>query len=566
MGENKIKESGFSVARVLCCDGIADTADQIVIPDFQRPYCWTVSDIQKILDDVDDLRFVDQEYLEDQYYFGSICFRKNEKGKLLELLDGQQRLTSFLILTDVLTGLAEKLPDPGSESLDEDTQRLNTDIRSLNEKIKAECLFGKRDWKSRFLYKDPATKAQIRRVRQDILASYRSLRGFKKILVKDKAENHERQFYLQTLFHDLKRLRYILAQGYVAVRLLNTVYGARQFFMAENNRGKAMTLLDILKAYHMRFDDSQSDSAEKIFDDSQSVSAEKISHANRRRRIAEIWSRFMPMVADGEAGSMNGVQEQYQLVDQLVLPSLLLPYGVEIPSANLPEHADLLKGIIGTHQGDRIVDRKYAERLKAWKEESFQPQHFDLMEPVLPGLFFFEKLDYYRRLAEAVRKIIKIYVPNGCDKASELFGEAERILECAMICWADRFMQYGKNKSADEFFECLNKDLSFHNYVMLFLRFLRRWKYQNEQRGVYKSIRWSAVYRILDFYYPQKNLLLLPYRSNSPAECRRQFLILTSYEKLANKLGDQAELYKRTIQQEMTEAQTVDPSKESNHG
>ncbi len=534
MGENKNKESGFSVARVLCCDGIADTADRIVIPDFQRPYCWTVSDIQKILDDVDDLRFVDQEYLEDQYYFGSICFRKNEKSKLLELLDGQQRLTSFLILTDVLTGLAEILPDPGSESLDEDTQRLNTDIRSLNEKIKAECLFGKRDWKSRFFYKDPATKAQIRRVRQDILASYRSLRGFKKILLENKAENHERQFYLQTLFHDLKRLRYILAQGYVAVRLLNTVYGARQFFMAENNRGKAMTMLDILKAYHMRFDDSQSVSAVT--------------------RIAEIWSRFMPMAADGEAGSMNGVQEQYQLVDQLVLPSLLLPYGVEIHSANLPEHAYLLKGIIGTHQGDRIVDRKYAKRLKAWKEKSFQPQDFDLMELVLPGLFFFEKLDYYRRLAEAVRKIIKIYVPNGCDKASELFGGADRILECAMICWADRFMQYGKNKSADEFFECLNKDLSFHNYVMLFLRFLRRWKYQNEQRGVYTSIHWSTVYRILDFYYPQKNLLLLPYRSNSPAECRRQFLILTSYEKQANKLGGYAELYKRTIQQEMTEA------------
>ncbi|WP_337387737.1 hypothetical protein [Sutterella wadsworthensis] len=28
----------------------------IVFPDFQRPYCWSLNDIQKILDDIDELR------------------------------------------------------------------------------------------------------------------------------------------------------------------------------------------------------------------------------------------------------------------------------------------------------------------------------------------------------------------------------------------------------------------------------------------------------------------------------------------------------------------------------
>ena len=69
-----------------------------VIPDFQRPYCWTMDDIQKILDDVDDLRFLQEtSYRNDEYYFGSICLRRQENSLNLQLLDGQQRLTSLYL-------------------------------------------------------------------------------------------------------------------------------------------------------------------------------------------------------------------------------------------------------------------------------------------------------------------------------------------------------------------------------------------------------------------------------------------------------------------------------------
>ena len=77
--------------------------EHIVIPDFQRPYCWTMDDRQKILDDVDDLRFLQEtSYRNDEYYFGSICLRRQENSLNLQLLDGQQRLTSFMILAQIL--------------------------------------------------------------------------------------------------------------------------------------------------------------------------------------------------------------------------------------------------------------------------------------------------------------------------------------------------------------------------------------------------------------------------------------------------------------------------------
>ena len=83
----------------------------IVFPDFQRPYCWSLNDIQKILDDIDELRYSPDEERyreEDEYYLGAICIMplrdsdSPEHAHDMALLDGQQRLTSLMILARVL--------------------------------------------------------------------------------------------------------------------------------------------------------------------------------------------------------------------------------------------------------------------------------------------------------------------------------------------------------------------------------------------------------------------------------------------------------------------------------
>ena len=78
----------------------------IIFPDFQRPYCWSVNDIQKILDDIDELRYSPEEERyreEDAYYLGPICFKLDDDPatqgvvgeqtstceRNAELLDGQ---------------------------------------------------------------------------------------------------------------------------------------------------------------------------------------------------------------------------------------------------------------------------------------------------------------------------------------------------------------------------------------------------------------------------------------------------------------------------------------------
>jgi uncharacterized protein with ParB-like and HNH nuclease domain len=70
------------------------------VPDFQREYVWEEENVEKLLEDVYD-EFYDEEnrLLEGpEYFIGSIVVCPDGKGTF-QLIDGQQRLTAnYLIL------------------------------------------------------------------------------------------------------------------------------------------------------------------------------------------------------------------------------------------------------------------------------------------------------------------------------------------------------------------------------------------------------------------------------------------------------------------------------------
>lgn len=97
----------YSLCKVLTrsfCDG----RPPVDIPPYQRPYRWSISEVRKLLEDLDSFRYNPgtKSYDESaQYYYGTICFHAHD-GKL-ELIDGQQRLTSFLILIKALLDVTD---------------------------------------------------------------------------------------------------------------------------------------------------------------------------------------------------------------------------------------------------------------------------------------------------------------------------------------------------------------------------------------------------------------------------------------------------------------------------
>ena len=78
-----------------------DKKADFIIPDYQRPYAWSEEECQTLWEDLFAFAFPDNEYKafnnDDEYYLGPIVTFKNNDNKL-EVIDGQQRLTTLMLL------------------------------------------------------------------------------------------------------------------------------------------------------------------------------------------------------------------------------------------------------------------------------------------------------------------------------------------------------------------------------------------------------------------------------------------------------------------------------------
>ncbi|GAA8581209.1 DUF262 domain-containing protein [Helicobacter pylori] len=81
------------------------------IPDYQRPYQWTEENCEKLLD---DLFFSYECYTESDYFCGSLVLIATDKDRMTnaetyDIVDGQQRLSTFILLAKVLVTLYHNL-------------------------------------------------------------------------------------------------------------------------------------------------------------------------------------------------------------------------------------------------------------------------------------------------------------------------------------------------------------------------------------------------------------------------------------------------------------------------
>ncbi|RKV28890.1 DUF262 domain-containing protein [Helicobacter pylori] len=82
------------------------------IPIYQRPYQWTEENCEKLLD---DLFFNYEDDREGDYFCGSLVLVKsdpNSKTEIYDIVDGQQRLSTFILLAKVLATLYSERLDP----------------------------------------------------------------------------------------------------------------------------------------------------------------------------------------------------------------------------------------------------------------------------------------------------------------------------------------------------------------------------------------------------------------------------------------------------------------------
>ena len=74
---------------------------QYTIPRYQRKYVWEEKQWRELLDDLkycleNENNSLDQDWT---HFLGSFVFEKNQRDNKLVVIDGQQRLTTIIIIT-----------------------------------------------------------------------------------------------------------------------------------------------------------------------------------------------------------------------------------------------------------------------------------------------------------------------------------------------------------------------------------------------------------------------------------------------------------------------------------
>ena len=89
----------MEIKELTTADLIKDRGCIYDVPLYQREYAWTDTEITKMMTDLWDAFCKNAER---NYYFGTLVVCPEKDGKTLEFIDGQQRLTTFMILSKLL--------------------------------------------------------------------------------------------------------------------------------------------------------------------------------------------------------------------------------------------------------------------------------------------------------------------------------------------------------------------------------------------------------------------------------------------------------------------------------
>lgn len=220
----------------------SDTQADYLIPDYQRPYAWEETECQTLWDDLFAFAIPEDDASrfkrEDKYYLGPIVTFKNEGGKQ-EIIDGQQRLTTLLLL---LRAFYER----SSNQKDSETKSMR--------KMIEQCI-----WKTDEFDKPDQNALKI----DSEVATDEDKGEFLEILKSGKAhDNYKSQYAENYRFFEKKIDEFVNKLPdffkYLPVRILNNCIllpieaenqdTALQIFSTLNDRGKPLSDADIFKA------------------------------------------------------------------------------------------------------------------------------------------------------------------------------------------------------------------------------------------------------------------------------------------------------------------------------
>ena len=226
----------------------ADSKADFLIPDYQRPYAWEEPECQTLWEDIFNFAFPDRDYSKfdrnkDEYFLGPIVTFKNESNKM-EVIDGQQRLTTLMLL---LRAFYEKFGNMQDENSKKTRENLEKCIWKTDE-------FGTPD-KSQLKIDSEVATDNDKDEFLNILKSGKAPTNLKSRY----AENYR---FFQTKINDFLQ-EYPSYFSYLPTRILNNCIllpieaesqdTALRIFSTLNDRGLPLSDADIFKAQFYKY-------------------------------------------------------------------------------------------------------------------------------------------------------------------------------------------------------------------------------------------------------------------------------------------------------------------------
>ncbi|MFX4218017.1 DUF262 domain-containing protein [Aliarcobacter butzleri] len=175
--------------------------ENLDIPEYQRPYKWSLKNVNQLIDDI--LRFKNKE----AYRLGTVVVHKNSKNNTLDIVDGQQRITTIVLLIKAI------MQD------DNLNKKFHTEY---NEKSENEIKFP--DLK----FTNPISITNVKQNFQELNKRIKEI-----------------EFDENVVYFILRKCEVVYVE-------LDDISEAFQFFDSQNARGKDLAPHDLLKAFHLR--------------------------------------------------------------------------------------------------------------------------------------------------------------------------------------------------------------------------------------------------------------------------------------------------------------------------
>lgn len=211
-----------------------------IVPDYQREYVWTDKEVQQLLEDIDEQIDAGSDK---EYFVGMILVSPGTQKNHFEVIDGQQRLTTFYLLMCALRHRFKGTPQHQAINglISASYATKDGDIKTS---LKLEPRYENADELMQCLVAQDDEPTKVRHaVQQSGIAQFGSLEN----LLNAYATVYR---YLLDNYEDqasLKKLWGYLANNVVFIQISTDVSSALKIFETINERGVGLNPMDLLK-------------------------------------------------------------------------------------------------------------------------------------------------------------------------------------------------------------------------------------------------------------------------------------------------------------------------------